>query len=58
MDLSSRTVTNSLSGASVTHDEYRTFYGGSSCLDIGDKPTVINMASTGAWHVTQAWQKV
>ena len=24
-DLSSRTVTNSLSGVSVTHDEYRTF---------------------------------
>ena len=43
-NLSSRTVTSSLSGASVTHDEYRTFYGSSSCLATGDQTTVVNMA--------------
>ena len=51
-DLSSRTVTSSLSGVSVTHDEYRTFYGGSSCLATGDQTTVINMASTSNHGMT------
>src|ERR1043165_7346381 len=45
-ELSSRTVTNNLSGVSVTHDESRTLRYSSSCLATGDQPTVINVAST------------
>ena len=44
-DLSSRTVTNSLSGVSVTHDGYRTLRYSSSCLATGDQTTVVNMAT-------------
>ena len=55
IDLSSRTVTNSLSGASITH-EYRTLRYNSSCLATGDQSTVISMATQAimVWHTSMA----
>src|SRR4051812_9251029 len=48
----SRQVTNSLSGVSVTHDEYRTF----TVVQVAQLQ-VINQRLL-AWQFKQAWQKV
>ena len=54
--LPSRAVTNRLSGALVTHDEYRTLIYSSSCLATSDQSTVINMSTQAimAWHTNMA----
>ena len=57
-NLSSRTVTNSLSGVSITHDEYRTFKVVQVVQLQMIKQRLLTWQLKQSWHVTQAWQKV